>query len=221
MGGADLGDGRAQLASEFQRVDVAAAGVHQVAHVEQNQRGQAESQNRRGQHQLAGQMQGVENNEHRVRLGRAGHFAAEYVDGDAGVFRIRSQRVDAGQVDQGEVVAAHAGHQAHALLDGDAGVVGHLLAQACQSIEKSGLAGVWRPDEHDGFERSGGGRSGGWDERRNVATGVHREASMSSGTSKLVSTSASGVLGMPFSAERTRMASAVSWRRAISMPSTP
>ena len=29
--------------------------------------------------------------------------------------------VDAGQVDEGEVVAADAGHEAHALLDGDAG----------------------------------------------------------------------------------------------------
>jgi hypothetical protein len=128
--GADLGHGRAQFAGQFEGVDVAAAGLHQVAHVEQHQGGQAQRQHRRGQHQLAGQVQGIEDQQHRVRLGRADHLAAQHVDGDAGVLAVGVERVDAGQVDERQVWAAHPGHQAHALLDGDAGEVGHLLAQA-------------------------------------------------------------------------------------------
>jgi hypothetical protein len=46
--GADLGYGRAKLASEFEGIDFAAAGFHEVAHVEQYQSGQAERENRRG-----------------------------------------------------------------------------------------------------------------------------------------------------------------------------
>ncbi len=42
LGGADLGDGCAELAGELEGVDGAAAGVHEVAHVEEDQRGQAE-----------------------------------------------------------------------------------------------------------------------------------------------------------------------------------
>ncbi len=150
--GADLSHGRAQFAGQLEGVDVAAAGLHQVAHVEQNQRGQAHRQHRRGQHELAGEMQGVQNQQHRVGLGSAGHLAAQHIDGDAGIFRVRGERVDAGQVDEGEVVAAYAGHEAHALLDGDAGVVGHLLAQAGQAVEKSGFAGVGRADQYDCLE---------------------------------------------------------------------
>ena len=74
-------------------------------------------------------------------------------DGDAGVFRVGGERVDAGQIDEGEVFAADAGHEAHALLDGDAGVVGYFLAEAGEPIEKRGFAGVGRTDEDDGVER--------------------------------------------------------------------
>ena len=156
MDGADLGHGCAEFAGQLEGVDVAAARLHQVAHVEQDQGGQAERKDRRGQHQLAGEVQGIENQQDSVGLGRAGHFAAQHVDGDAGILRVGGEGVDAGQVDEGEVVAADAGHQAHALLDGDAGVVGDLLAQTGQAIEKSGLAGVGRADEDDGLERSRG-----------------------------------------------------------------
>ena len=86
--GADLGDGRAEFASELERVYFAAAGFHEVAHVEQNEGGQAESKNRGGEHELAGEVQGVEDEEDRVGLGRAGHFAAQHVDGDAGILRV-------------------------------------------------------------------------------------------------------------------------------------
>jgi hypothetical protein len=116
--------GSAELARQLERVDVAAARLHQVAHVEQDQRGQADGKHRRGEHELARQMKRVEHQQNGVGLGRAGHAAAQHVDGDARVFRVGSERVDAGQIDEREVFAADAGHEAHALLDGDAGVVG-------------------------------------------------------------------------------------------------
>ena len=94
--GADLGDGRAQFAGQFERVDMAAASLHQVAHVEQNQGRQSQRQHWRGQHQLASEVQGIEHQQHGIRLGRAGHFAAQHVDRNAGVFRIWIERVDAG-----------------------------------------------------------------------------------------------------------------------------
>ena len=73
-------------------------------------------------------MQGIQDQQNGVGLGRAGHFAAQHVDGNARIFRIGSERVNAGQIDQGEIVAAYAGHEAHALLDRDARIVGYLLA---------------------------------------------------------------------------------------------
>ncbi len=168
--------GRAEFAGQLEGVELAAAGLHQVAHVEENERGQAERKNRRGQHELAGEVQGIEHQQDSVGLGRAGHFALEHVDGDARVLRVGTERVDAGQIDEGEVVAAHAGHQAHALLDGDAGVVGDLLAQAGEAIEKSGFAGVGRADEDDGMQRSAGRGYGGL-KGRSFAAGIHRAAS--------------------------------------------
>jgi len=54
--GADEGHRSAQFAGQPEGVDVAAAGLHEVAHVEQNQGGYAEGQHRGGQHQLAGEV---------------------------------------------------------------------------------------------------------------------------------------------------------------------
>ncbi len=71
--GADWRYGRAEFLGELERVDVAAARFHQVAHVEQDQRGQAESEHRRGEHELAREVQGIENEQDGVGLGRAGH----------------------------------------------------------------------------------------------------------------------------------------------------
>ncbi len=156
-------------------------------------------------------MKGVEDEEDGIRPWRARHFALEHVDGDAGVFRVWGEGVDAGQVNEGEVVAVDAGHGAHALLDGDAGVVGHLLAEAGEAIEKSGLARIGRADEDDGAERAWGGRLG-WLEDRDLAAGIHRAASARGLGAAELTISGSAFL--------TRMALAVSRRRAICKPST-
>ena len=156
MHGADVRYGGAELPRQLERVDLAAARLHQVAHVQQHQRGQTDGEHRRGEHQLAGQMQRVQNQQHRVGLGHARHRAAQHIHGDARVFRVRSERVDSRQIDQRQIVAAHAGHQAHALLDGDAGIVRDLLPQPGEPVEESGFAGIGRPDQHDRPERPSG-----------------------------------------------------------------
>ena len=63
----------------------AVASLHQVAHIEQHQRGQPNLKYRSGQHQLTGQVQGIEDQQNRVGLGRAGHLAAQHVDSYASV----------------------------------------------------------------------------------------------------------------------------------------
>ena len=122
-------------------------------------------------------MLGVENDENGIGLGGAGHAAAKNVDGDAGVFRVRREGVDAGQIDEREVVAAYAGHEAHALLDGDAGVVGNFLTEAGEAIEEGGFSGVGGADEDD-CAQSGRGQGRRWGNKgRCVAAGVHPRAS--------------------------------------------
>ena len=106
-----------------------------------------------GMHELARQVEGIENQQDGVRLGRAGHFAAQHVDGDASVFRVGREGVDAGQIDEGEVFAADAGHESHALLHCDARIVRNLLAKSGKSVEERGFAGVGRPDQDNSLER--------------------------------------------------------------------
>ena len=229
LDGADLRDGRAELARQFEWVDAATARVHEVGHVEEHERGKADGEDRHGEHELAGEVERIQNQKNSVGLGRAGHAAAENFDGDAGVLGIGRERVDAGQVDEREVFAAHAGHGPHALLDGDARVVGDLLAEASELVKERGLAGVGRADEDDGLEGLVGRhcrRLIGW----SLAAGVHcaaptREDSSEDSWAGVVSAwfgmavvPAAPALG-PVQG-RTRMASAVSWRRAISRPST-
>ena len=220
--GADLGHRRAQLARQLERVDLAAPGLHQVAHVQQHESRQSHRQHRRGQHQLPLEVQGIQNQQHRIGLGRARHFAAQHVHRDARVFGIGGKRVNAGQVNQRQVRAAHAGHQAHALLHCDPRVVGNLLPQTGQAIEKSGFTGVGRSNQYHRLERRGGRRSAVRLEGRGLAASTHRAASVSSWISGLAARpEPSGFSAPCASGARIRMASAVSWRRAISMPSTP
>ena len=74
--GADLRHRRIEFARQLEHVDLAAARLHQVRHVQQHQRGKSHSKHRLGEHELARQMKGVQNQQNRVGLGRAGHAAA-------------------------------------------------------------------------------------------------------------------------------------------------
>ena len=118
------------------------------------------------------------------------------VDGDASVFRIGIEAVDAGEIDEGEVGAADAVEAADALLDGDAGVVGDFLAEAGEAIEEGGFAGVRRTDEGDRVDAA----------REPWATGE---------VNRLWGAAAAHFA----SYSRTRIALAVSRRRATSKPS--
>ena len=59
--GADFGDGDAEFLGKAEGIDLAAARFHEVAHVEQDQGGQAESEDGRGKHELAAEVQRIEN----------------------------------------------------------------------------------------------------------------------------------------------------------------
>jgi hypothetical protein len=152
LGGADERDGVAEFAGERERVQLAAAILHLIGHVEQHQRGQPDGEDRRGQHELPVHVGGVEHQQDAVGLGHTGHLAGEHVDGNAGIFGVSRERVDAGQIDQGEVAAADRLHAAGVVLHSDARVVGDLLAHAGEAIEEGGLAGVRRTDEGDGAQ---------------------------------------------------------------------
>jgi hypothetical protein len=76
---ADLRNRSTKLARQLESVDLAAAGLHEVAHVKENQRGQALGENGRCKHELARQMKRVENEKDRVGFGRARHAAAQDV----------------------------------------------------------------------------------------------------------------------------------------------
>jgi hypothetical protein len=168
MRGADEGYGMTQLAGKGQRVQIAAARFHLIGHVQQHQRGQTDGEDRRGQHQLTIQVRGVEYKQDAIGLGYAGHLAGEHIDGDARVLRVGGERIDAGQIDEREVVAADRLHAAGVVFHRDAGIVRDLLAQAGEPVEEGGLAGVGRADERDraqGRLLAGGWRCWRWVER--------------------------------------------------------
>ena len=98
--------------------------------------------------------------------------------------------------------------------------VGSKRAKDGQPVEKSRLAGVRRPDQHHGLQRSRSRRRFGRLKGRRGAATAHRAASTSSGRSLSATASGSGVSWTPTSGAFIRMAAAVSRRRAISIPST-
>ncbi len=151
----DERDGVAEFVGERERVDLAAAILEQVRHIKEHERGQAERQNRRGKHELPVEVHAVQHQQHGVGRGYARHVALQHVDGDARVFGVGCERVDAGQVDEREVRAAEALHRAGVVFDGDAGIVGDLLSHPGQTVEERGLAAVGRADERDGADAAG------------------------------------------------------------------
>ena len=141
----------AEFAGQGERVQFAAAVFHLIGHVQQHHGGQADGENRSGQHQLPVHVGRVQHQQHAVGLGHTGHLAGQHLHGNAGVLGIGGQRVDSGQVDEREVVAADRLHAAGVVLDGDAGIVGDLLPHAGQAVEKGGLARVRGADERNQF----------------------------------------------------------------------
>ncbi len=129
---------------------MAAAAFQIVRHVEDDQRGQFQAEDRRGQNQVAPQVGAIQNQQQRVGLGDAGHGASQDIASYLFVFRARVQAVDAGQIHQDHfvMVMRHACF-ADALFHRDAREVGHFLAQAGEAIEERRFARVGRADDGD------------------------------------------------------------------------
>ena len=129
------------------RVHRAAARFKIVRHIEDDQRGQFQAENRRRQNQVAAEIGAIQYQQHGVGLGNAGHRALQHVARHLLVFRARIQAVYAGQIDQNHFAfLIHLG-AADALFHGDAGKIGNLLAQAGEAVKERGFAGIRRTDD--------------------------------------------------------------------------
>ena len=135
--------GAPNCAESALRSSLAAAAAQIVGHIEDHQRGQAQRQDRRGQHQMAAQVGGIEHQQHGFGLGAVVAQAVQHVVGDLLVLRARRQAVDAGQIDDLQGAAVGKLHQARVLLDGDAGEIGHFLTQPGEAVEQGGLCRSW------------------------------------------------------------------------------
>jgi hypothetical protein len=82
-----------------------------------------------GQHEVAAQIRGIEDQDDRVGFTSAGHFAAQHANRNALVLRFGAETVNAGQIDQGNFFLIVIAHGSEMLLDSDAGEIRYLLAQ--------------------------------------------------------------------------------------------
>ena len=114
---------------------MASAVAQVVGHVQDDQRGDSQRQDRRRQHQVARQIRRIEHQQDRFGLGRVRPFAGENVVGHLFVFRARRHAVDSRQVDDADCAAIRQLGYARTLFHGYAGEVGYLLAQARETIE--------------------------------------------------------------------------------------
>ena len=126
---------RPQLARQGQHVDMAALLAQFVGHVQQHQRGKAERDDARRQHQVRVQIGGIQHQDDRVRTRRSRHVAVQNVDCDLLVFGFWNEAVDAGQIDQRDLFAVRVANVAGVMLDGDAREIADLLTQLGETIE--------------------------------------------------------------------------------------
>ncbi len=194
---------RSELLGEGGRVEGAAPRLELVGHVQDDERREAEGEDRSREDEVALEVRRVEDQEDRVRLLLAGHRPGQDVAGHALVLRARREAVDARQVDEDDLPVAVEARAAAPLLDRHAGIVRDLLAEAREAVEERRLAGVRRPDEAD--------EPGGAPERQRrhraavaVVQGAHRLSPVARATD----------------AASRCMCLAVSPRRANSVPST-
>ncbi len=124
-----------------------------VGHVQQHQGRQAERNDASRQYQMAVQIGGIQNHDDGVRTWRAGHFSVQDIDRYLFVFRLGSQTIDAGQIDQRDFVAIGIAHISGMVFNGDTGKIADLLAQASEPIEKRGLTGIRRSNDSYGAIR--------------------------------------------------------------------
>src|ERR1035437_3644453 len=177
-------------------------------------RGHFGREDRRGQHEMACQIGGIQNQQDGFRLGGAGAGAVKHVVGHLLVFGARVEAVDAGEVHDADGAAIGEFGDSGVLLHRDTGEIGHLLAQSGETIEEGGLAGIGRPHQRHRADRR---RARQFRYRRittTMATAAIAHAILG------VLRGLSGSSGLACLSGRTFKRHAVSRRRAISEPST-
>ena len=133
--GGDLQDRAAEALGQGGSVDDVAALLQQVAHVEAHDDGTAGLEQLRGQVEVALQVGHV----HEVDQG-VGALVDHVVAGDDLLGGVRGEGVDAGEVDEGDVLVG--APRGLLLLDGNAGPVADVAVRAGQLVEERGLAAV-------------------------------------------------------------------------------
>ena len=81
--------------------------------------------------------------------GVPGILSVQDIDRHLFVFRLGSQTIDAGQIDQRDFVAFGITHISGVVFDGDAGKIADFLAQTSEAVEKCGLTGIRRSNDSD------------------------------------------------------------------------
>ena len=128
-----------------------------VGHVQQHQRRQAQRDDAARQYQMAMQVGGIQNHDDRVRAWRARHLSGQDIDRYLFIFGLGSQTVDAGQIDERDLMAFEVAHVSGVVFDGDAGEIADLLPQTGEPVEQGGLAGIGRAnDRHRAIRRAEG-----------------------------------------------------------------
>ena len=133
-----MATGAPSSVGEFENVERAAALGKNIRHVQEHESRQAQSDHGRCQYQLAREMGYIEHQQNRIRDEAGRPFAGQHVHGDAFIVGIRRQAVDAGQIDDPDLVSS-ARQQTHTLLNRHAWVIADLLTKAGQTIEERRL----------------------------------------------------------------------------------
>ena len=147
--GANQCNRRPQLTRQRKHIHMAALLAQLVGHVQQHQRGRAQRNNARRQHQVAVQIGGIQNQDDGVRTRCAGHLSGQHIDRDFLVFGLGRETVNARQVDERDLVPLGIAHVAGVMFDGNAGKIADLLAQTGEAVEQRGLAGIGRANDGD------------------------------------------------------------------------
>ena len=120
--------------------DGAAVGPDLIHHVQRQHHRYPQLEQLKRQVQIALNVGGVHNVDHAVRL-----LIEDKIAGDDLLLRIRTQGVDARQVDDGAALLV--AHLAHLLVDGHARKVAHVLVGTGEGVEQRRLAAVLVADK--------------------------------------------------------------------------
>ena len=142
-------DRHAELFSQTLRVDLDAAGIGHVAHVQRDDGGQSQFQHLADQIQVSLQVAGIDDADDRLWLLLLVAPPQQHVNRDHFVGRARGEAVGARQIDQRECLPAGA-HLADLFFDRHPGIIPHPLSRSDQRIKQRRLARVGIAHQRDG-----------------------------------------------------------------------